>query len=253
MSKTLFLAFLAASFAAAADGIPAAQPPVAAADLASQQVSVPASSVKPVKITDQAQLPDTGFHLVQTNQGQNALISDDGRYTITGEFKLRDNFNSRVLGSPAEAHYYADRLDVSAMPRTKMFEMQAGSGKEDLYVFVDPSCPVCKALLGYLDKHPDQYRVHIFEVGVLSDQSAATAQRLRCYADKAPKDAVHAALSNDFAQLPAEASCPGDAYLNNMRVARVYGVDRVPFVIYGDGRFVVGLPNEMAEKIGSLQ
>lgn len=200
-------------------------------------------------IADQAEMPGTGFHLVRSNAGQTAIISDNGRYSVTGAIKVHDNLNNQDVTDPAALHYFADRVDPKNIPLERMFTLTGGTGTQDLYVFVDPMCPICKAMVHYLSAHPGEYRVHLIPIGIISPPSITKAQQLDCLSQKDQEAAAKIAFSGDYAALPPDAGCNQEAYKHNLLMARLLGVEGVPFVIYSDGHYIAGMPPDMRDTV----
>lgn len=242
MKSALLIAALLAPVAALA------APQLAPDAFKARLVSAPGADAERTNpVVDQAEVPNTGFHLVKTNSGQKVLIADNGRYTVSGTFSVHDNLNNEDVSEPAALHYFANRVDPKSLPLDRMFALTTGAGTEDLYVFVDPNCPICKTMMSYLSAHPDAYRVHLMPIGILGNLSVSMAQRLACYSEKDPIGAANVALSGSYFKIASVAdTCSQEPYKHNLLVARLLGLEGVPFVIYGDGHYVQGIPPEMA-------
>lgn len=181
-------------------------------------------------------LPVTGLQMVRSGE-RTLFVSENGRFVFTGP--AYDLWNRLRLASLEDAERASSRIDLSAMGLAvnELTPIDFGSGARDVVAFVDPRCPHCEALLAQMPGLAERYRFRLVLVPVLGRDSETLVRRLGCVAREAPERALQALLRHDYDALPAEPRpCDATGLQRALVVARLLGIEGVPYLIAPDGR-----------------
>jgi thiol:disulfide interchange protein DsbC len=196
-------------------------------------------------------LPGTGVQMLELAE-RVVYVAGSGRYAFTGA--AWDLWHGERLDSVAQATALAARIDLRRMaldPAELGAFTIATSGSDaptqppasaPVWVFVDPLCPECAALLAALEHSGTAAHVVLLPVG--GTGSLDVARRLLC----APsRDAAWSALTEqDWAGLPEPAAdCDTEPLVRALITARLLGIASVPTLIAPDGRLQRGVPADL--------
>lgn len=260
-------AMLATALAAAAGAVPsrAAAQPAAGTTAPAAGVSLPPSSAPsgavpgggPAAMAGQIEsiqlVPGGQFSAVKLQgRGELYLLSANGRFAVRGP--VYDLWQGRDLGTVDEIREAAQTVSLSGL-RVVMDELDpatVGTGPDEVVVFVDPNCPYCRALVEQaraLDRaEPGRWRFTFLAFPLLGPQSGAVVRNLQCAQDR---EAARAALLDharpaNARPLPERPDCDLAPAQRRLVLARMLGVEGVPYTIRPDGRVVQGLPPDFA-------
>jgi thiol:disulfide interchange protein DsbC len=244
MQPTLAHIPLALALALAATGASAAPP-----------LPAPLSGLS-APIEASVQLPGTGVQMIESD-GTLFFLAGNGRYVFTGS--AWDLWHGERLDSVAEASALAGRVDLARLPLTgaELGAFQAGSAQRSdagdqrsdeplnrplAWVFVDPVCPHCRALLQSLDDDAIAAQVVLLPIG--GEDSLAAARRIHCAPDRGA--AWSALLAQGWSALPSPAAdCDTQPLVRALITAHLLGVEQVPLLIAADGRLHQGVPDDL--------
>jgi thiol:disulfide interchange protein DsbC len=197
-------------------------------------------SMKPDRLEN---IPSSKFNWIVTN-GKNILVSENGRVAIMGEFKLVDMWTKEEITSVNELDSLKRvRIDKLNLNMDELSSFKVGNGPQITNVFVDPLCPYCKKLIEKLDPNSAENTTRIIIYPVLGKQSIEISKKLNCLVKTDQKAAMHALMSQDWSNLPAEA-CDTTPLLKAVATGRMFGIQGVPFVIAPNGETQSGLPKD---------
>jgi thiol:disulfide interchange protein DsbC len=204
------------------------------------------------------QLPGTGVQMLEL-EDRVAYIAGNGRYVFTGA--AWDLWHGEQLESVAQATALGERIDPSRLVLDPdelgalRFNAEAvadadadaddaaGQGEAATWVFVDPRCADCVALLHTLERADIPANVVLLPVD--GEKSAHAARRILC----APSDAAaRAALLEQTADALPEpaADCDTQPLVRALVTARLLGIASVPTLIAPDGRLHRGAPADLS-------
>ncbi|WP_209262568.1 hypothetical protein [Thiorhodococcus minor] len=178
------------------------------------------------------------------------FVSTNGRYAFLGP--AIDLWHGERLSSLADADRLMGRIDRTRLKLdpADLGALDLGEGAEEVWVFLDPQCPQCAALLDQLQAlSPSQrasYRFRLIPLGVLGKASVSTVVRLNCLAERDAAGAIKALVTQALDALPAaEGTCGQGALQRALVTAQLLGITQVPFLIAPDGRLHAGAPTDL--------
>ena len=198
------------------------------------------------------QLPGTGVQMVETDT-RVFYLGGNGRYVFTGP--AWDLWHGAALTTVAQASALAERIDLTritldaaelgAFALGVAPDQQPGAGhgaaNRDAWVFVDPRCSRCLALLTTLEQAGTPAQVVLLPIG--GEKSLSAARRLHCAPSRA---AAWSALIDQAADALPEpaADCDTQPLVRALITAQLLGVTQVPTLIASDGRLHQGVPDD---------
>jgi thiol:disulfide interchange protein DsbC len=198
------------------------------------------------------QLPGSGVQMLELAD-RVVYIAGNGRYVFTGA--AWDLWHGEPLDSVAQATALAARVNLERLALDPVelgaftlgmvaADAQTGQqGRAPLWVFVDPRCADCRALLKALDASGDLAHVVVLPIG--GEDSLEAATRLRCA--PSAETAWSALLEQSWSQLPEQtADCDTQSLVRALITARLLGIDTVPTLIAPDGRLQRGSPADLS-------
>lgn len=198
------------------------------------------------EVTDAALL-DTRFTLIQEKGGKVALMSEEGRYLITG-FTLVDTWHSGVqIKTPEQLRKVAVHLPVEMIPYEQLMALYHPGANPSLRltIFIDPHVDASRKAIAEVVR--SGLPAALLPVPFSGPQSEETAKRLSCALQAKQSDkALKALISGNYSGLPPETSCADHTALrNNVIAAQQMGAHGTPFIVASDGRFIKGLPADL--------
>jgi thiol:disulfide interchange protein DsbC len=166
------------------------------------------------------------FYALSDKAGTTIFISEDMRYAISGN--VIDKKTGKNLSEAVAAKF--DWKDLK-----KIDSIQMGSGDKSVIVFADPQCGYCKQLERELDPLRNQLTIFVVPVPILGPDSQNLAKNIWCADDRA--SAWDRALKGDPIADAKSCSTPFDA---NLSLAKKYGVNGTPAIVFPNGEIVRG-------------
>jgi thiol:disulfide interchange protein DsbC len=191
-----------------------------------------------------AKLPVGGLTMIEAN-GKTFLVSDNGRIVVMG--KIYDIWNSVELKTVEDAERYANRIDIDklGLKPDELGGINIGTGKKEVIMFLDANCTSCNKLIQSALKHND-YTFKVILLPMLNDDSVIKAKKAICNADK--QAVAKALIDNTWDKLPAPpADCIVLPLQKAMTTARVFGIQKVPFLVRNDGRVAANFSGDLGE------
>ena len=189
-------------------------------------------------------LVDVGGFMAMTSQETDDLVlmSANGRFLARGPVvDVWSGAEIRDLDAMRHAVSHVDLVGMGVVPMLEPISLGA-DGRDPVVVFVDPSCPVCEALLQRIRGLTDRYRFHIIPIAVVNPASREAVRRLACAGDDRSRAA---ALFDPSARVAAiQGNCGVEVMMRRLVVARLLDIRGVPFLIRSDGRMQAGLPQD---------
>lgn len=207
------------------------------------------------------QLPGTNMQMIETD-GTLFFLAGNGRYVLSGS--AWDLWHGERLDSVAEASALAERIDLGRLPLTgaELGALRVGAGQGSdagdqagdgshnpplAWVFVDPLCPHCRALIKTLERNAIAANVVLLPIG--GEDSLAAARRIHCAPDRGA--AWSALLDAYWSALPPPAvDCDTQPLVRALITAQLLGVEQVPLLIAADGRLHHGVPDNLQAWLG---
>ncbi len=173
------------------------------------------------------------FSAVQGN-GELYFISENGRYGIQG--RLTDTWTRTELNSIEKIEYSTTHIDFKkwGLKLDQMNVISFGSGPQEVVVYVDPLCPVCKQFVKSAQNYLSEYTFKLLVVPALGDESNKLAKMLFCAENKSM--ALTAFIENKLSSLPQKKSCDTAMYDQTLLTAHLIDIKQVPYFISPDGR-----------------
>lgn len=191
-------------------------------------------------------IPGGAFSAVKlTGRNELYMLSANGRFVLRGP--VYDLWQGRELGSVEDIRAATATVNLSGL-RVVMADLQPtvlGEGEDEVVIFIDPLCPYCQRLVSearaLVEAEPRRWRIVLLAFPLLGNQSGVVVRNLHCATDQ--EAARRALLEHRFAPLLAERQdCDLGPAQRRIVLARMLGVEGVPFTVRPDGRTVQGLP-----------
>lgn len=188
-------------------------------------------------------LPAAAMLAIEKN-GKFAIISDTGRFIITG--KVYDVWAQKELHTLEDARRAAQYipLDKTNVGFTDLAPLTIGNGSKAITMFADPACLYCKDIMGEARQSlPEGYRLDVLMLPILTPESGPRARDFLCAEDKVA--AWKAAVAGDMTTPLAQRSeCDTTVIEKRRLTAQFLGARNVPFLIRDDGLTREGKPAE---------
>lgn len=203
-----------------------------------------ATGLAPDKIQPSTTLP--GYYEVEV-KGALAYVDPAGKRLIRGDvvdLATGENLTaSRLTNAPT-------LINPKELPVADALKSIAGSGRRELFVFVDPNCSFCKQLEPELAKLKD-VTVHRFILAVLGPGSQAKAKQVWCAPNR---DLAWAnAMNGKSLDESGGAACDDSAINRNMELARKLGIRATPTIVFSSGERVAAVmtSTQLEERMGA--
>ena len=212
------------------------------------------------------ELPIEGpLYMRETDQGASVIVSADGRFVLPGRLIDRDRDHAVVLSvddatkayaahssrpkEPSRSENARQQLSLDSEQLLSFTVGEVAEGREEVYVWIDPTCPHCHTLLQMQPELTDDYVFHNLLIPLLGPRADDLVERLAC----APgEDRAHAVLTR-ATEIADNGACDFDQLQANQRLARSLGVDAVPVVITPDRRMASGAPQTVEALVEFLK
>ncbi len=186
--------------------------------------------------------------------GRNFLLSENGRIAITGEsLRIRDLWTGADIARIEDVAALR-RIPIARAPidvRGELATISTGAGPERTTIFLDPLCPHCAELLRQLDTVPASQPLDLVLYPVLGPDSQRIARKLECVRQKDPAQALDILRTKGWSRLAEVEDCGTTALQKTFVVARLFGIQGVPFLIAPNGETHAGTPKSLAEFIAA--
>ncbi|MFZ6765069.1 DsbC family protein [Pseudoroseomonas sp. WGS1072] len=195
-------------------------------------------------------MPGGQFSAVKLNNREGLyFLSSNGRWVLRGN--IYDLWQGRELDNLADLRSAAQTVSLSGLGVVwnDLRPTVMGEGERETVVFIDPHCPYCQQLMSQInalvEADPRAYKFVILAVPLLGDRSARTVRNLGCASDQG---AARAAMIShryepELAEVP---NCDLGPMQKRFVLARLIGLEGVPYLIRSDGRPQAGLPPNLA-------
>lgn len=192
-------------------------------------------------------LPGADLILVQSGN-LTYLTTPNARYLIRGQ--LYDTWNGRFIQNVSEAKALGDKIQLSRIPINIDRDLKPfylGQGKENVVAFIDPHCPYCHKLLKQMEALGKDYRFTLILIPALGDRSAQTIRLLRCGTPEKDRNqqVVSRLIRAEYQGLEDAEDCDLEPFLKSAILARILGIQGVPFLIAPDGRVLRGYVEDL--------
>lgn len=206
-------------------------------------------------------LPIEGpLYMRETKQGTAVIMSADGRFVMPGRLVDRENDHNMILSlddaqkafGEADADNKPDTADTPKdqkagarqSPRLDPEQLlsftvgEAAEDREEVFVWIDPTCPHCHTVLEMQPELTDKYVFHNLLIPVLGPNAEALVNQLVCASESERHDAVMARNRS----VETQEQCFDDQLRNNHQLASKLNISAVPVVITADNRMASGAP-----------
>jgi thiol:disulfide interchange protein DsbC len=201
----------------------------------------------PRNIVHKQKLPVKDLYFIRTKEGLNYLMSPDGRYLFQGA--LFDVWNGEQIESIGEMEKLSDRIDfkyIGVRP-DRMFSLNIGTGKKEVFIFADPNCNICHSLIKDIRGSKlikKSYNIRVVITPLLKKSSMDKAKKLAALAGKDMSAAIDAFIENSFENITlTEETVDGIDY--NLLVAKALSIRNFPYLVNPQGRMYIGIPEEI--------
>jgi len=192
-------------------------------------------------------LPGTGVQILAVKD-RVFYVGGPGRYVFTGP--AWDLWHGVKLTSVSQAAELAGRVDLARLPLNAAalgaIERPGGQGAaadhHAAWIFIDPICPRCIALLKSVEDN--QVPAHVVLLALGGKESRTAARRLLCA--PSPDAAWRALIDQAWGDLPEPAEdCDTQPLVRALIAAQLLGIEQVPLLIAADGRLHGGVPDDL--------
>jgi thiol:disulfide interchange protein DsbC len=195
--------------------------------------------------------PISGLAMIQDESGIDKIVSDNGRFIFEGV--VTDTWSGKQIKS------FDDIATLNKLPMEKigkafdgeLASFSLGTGTKNIYVFIDPYCPICHEILQKTKEIKDKkeykdFKFNFVYMPVLGQKSEMATVALFC---EKPVDVAERILEGRFSDLKPKEDCKlkMDALQKNLAVGQILGLKGVPYIIRWDGEFVSGSPKSFEE------
>lgn len=177
-------------------------------------------------------LPATGLSWVKANN-QSFLITDNGHFIVTGNFKLVDMWRGKLITSIADTQGI-DKVDLRSIGINpdELSTLTLGTGKKEVTIFTDPLCEHCYELISQLPALTSEYTFKLVIIPVLGRQSAEVSKQLLCNSNR--QQSLQALLAKEYSKLPVLVRQEGGCDLKPLQKAvvatKMLDIQGVPFI-----------------------
>lgn len=190
-------------------------------------------------------LPATSIFGIEKN-GKFAVITDTGRFIIEGT--VYDTWNQKHIETLDQARWAASHIPLNNtnIGFDDLQPISVGRGDKRITLFSDMACTFCKDIIAEARASlPEEYRLDILLLPLLSQASANRTLQIHCAADqaKAWKAAVEGDMTTGLEQMPA-GECDLDVVDRRQVTAQFIGARNVPYLIRDDGLVNQGKPTQ---------
>lgn len=185
------------------------------------------------KIKATKRLPVNGLSIVETTDGKTVLISDNGRFAVMGG-RWMDLWEGKTVTGVADSNSL-DKINFARMGINidEFSPFVIGTGKQNILVFVDPTCSACRKMVREMSSLGNDYTFKVVILPLTGSDSGAAARKMQCAPER--KLALDAFINNTFASLPDSAtSCDVSPIQKALISATILGIRRTPFIILPD-------------------
>jgi thiol:disulfide interchange protein DsbC len=195
-------------------------------------------------------VPGGSFSAVKLSGRQELyLLSGNGRFVLRGP--VFDLWQGRELGSVEEIREAASTLNLAGLGVvwSDLEPTILGEGQDEVVVFVDPLCPHCRTLVdqarALVEAEPRRWRFVLLAIPMLGNRSGEVVRNLHCAEDQSA--ARRALIEHRFGPpLPERANCDLGPAQRRWVLARLLGLEGVPFTVRPDGRTMSGAGADFA-------
>jgi thiol:disulfide interchange protein DsbC len=176
-------------------------------------------------------LPVSGLSMIKADD-KVFLITDNGHFVITGNYKMVDMWQGKVIQSMGEAKG-VDKVDLRkiGMNPDEMSTFTIGTGKKEVTIFIDPQCHYCHDLIVQLEPLGKAYRFNLVLIPILGKDSAEITKRLICNKDKA--QSLQALVAQDYSKVPAlgkQDKCDTKPLQKAVVATKLLDIQGVPYI-----------------------
>jgi len=177
-------------------------------------------------------LPVTGLSMIKAGD-KTFLITDNGHFVVTGNFKLVDMWQGKIIGSVGDTKGI-DKIDLRkiGLNPDELSTFTIGTGKKEVVIFVDPQCNYCHELIVQLESLGKAYTFKLVLIPVMGKESAEISKKLICNKDKA--QSLEALVAKDYSKLQAlvrkEGSCDLKPLQKAVVATKLLDIQGVPFI-----------------------
>ena len=191
-----------------------------------------------VEVTSVSATPIPG--LFEVVSGTDVFYSDStGRYALV-DGRLVDTEKRQDLTQATLQK--VSSIDFRKLPLDLAIKTVIGSGKRQLAVFEDPSCPVCRELHGNLSQLTDVTIYHL-PLPIISEDSTPAAAMALCIPAGRRAAKWHAYMTGSEA-IPAQVDTGCEPALEKVgklvAFSNQYKIQNTPTMVLGNGQRVVG-------------
>ena len=209
---------------------------------------------------------DGPLYMRETKQGTTVIMSADGRFVMPGRLVDRENDHNMILsiadaqkafGSQKEGgdrrgsveKEKASAENPSQSPRLDPDQLlsftvgKADEGREEVFVWIDPTCPHCHTVLKMQSQMTDRYVFHNLLIPMLGANAEDLVNQLVCTSESERRDVVMA--RNRAVKM--QEKCFDDQLRNNQKLATRLNISAVPVIITADNRMAQGAPRTQAQ------
>ncbi|QXP89491.1 DsbC family protein [Methylococcus capsulatus] len=191
-----------------------------------------------------ARFPATGMVYAEIG-GRPVILSDSGRFVVTGDLRILDVWNKEEIHSLASAHEIFGKLDLEkiGIKDKDLARLRYGEGAKTVTVFIDPRCPHCHKLIEQMKDLTKEYAFDLVLAPVLGKDSGAISRKLWCEKDR--KRAMKALIEQEYGGLVdySAKDCDLVPLQKSLVSTRLLGIEGVPYVILPSKRVVKGEVN----------
>lgn len=199
---------------------------------------------KPFENSDAVVMLPAAAMLAIEKNGKFAIMSDTGRFIITG--KVYDVWAQKELHTLEDARRAAQYIpvDKTNLGFSDLAPITIGNGSKAITMFADPACLYCKEIMAEARQSlPEGYRLDVLMLAILSPESGPRARDFLCAEDKVA--AWKAAVAGDMkTPLAQQRECDPSMIERRRVTAQFLGARNVPFLIRDDGLTREGKPAE---------
>lgn len=199
-------------------------------------------------------LPITGLSMIEDKDGTIMFVSDNGRYVFQGT--IVDIWSAKEIKdfSQVEEFYKIPVNQLNFDYEKEFVGFKVGNGEKKVVIFIDPFCPHCKTLLnetydGKDDEYKD-YSFHYIYAPLMGQKSQEAVIQLYCNEKDMDLEEKIARLNERrYKDLVVTNTCKSDLVKvqQNYVVAKLFGINAVPYLIAPNGTYSTGVPKNLSE------
>lgn len=194
-------------------------------------------------------IPGTNFVYATTKSGERFIVSDNGRYVITGQFRMVDTWAGKNLLTHKDiqegVNYPMDglkpKLDNSSL-------VKYGVGKKYAYIFVDPLDKKSQALVRKLTTGSyKDFTFNFVYFPAISKESLDAVMAMHCLDDKRKLSVL---MSGKVGKISKE--CNYGKVQQTDALRRMLGFKEVPYAVFHDGSHKVVLEKNIEKVLNAF-